>query len=374
MRALLQGGPEDRIGDPHRQGMVAPCVGAIPIPARPEELTDHYDLTISHPAVEQPQLAAFERWLAAAAAARGLSCALIHDGVVAEATRRLEAGQLTIGYHLDYFALWHVADDPYARLSQAVQDAGGWPVNLPARARLFTDKAAAHAELVRHSLAVPPTLVLRPGCEAVLTPRGRQQLGLDDPAARIYIKPANGFCGRDVRCVAGNDQPAIEAALKEVRDRNAHDSLLIQREARCPGLMCDDGVSRPAYWRVLCCLGEMIPFWWSKHEPGRPSYRRVTHAEVQRHQLAAMLAYVRELASLSRLDWFSTELCMCDEPQRRIVAIDYFNDQCDVDVQSRWCGAPPDDVVQYLAVRFANAAWRQRGVPVAGARGFGRAA
>jgi hypothetical protein len=43
-----------------------------------------------------------------------------------------------------------------------------------------------------------------------------------------------------------------------------------------------------------------------------------------------------------------------------VVAIDYVNDQCDVDVQSRWPGAPPDDVVQHIADRFAEEAWRQR--------------
>ena len=43
-----------------------------------------------------------------------------------------------------------------------------------------------------------------------------------------------------------------------------------------------------------------------------------------------------------------------------VVAIDYINDQCDVDVQSRWPGAPPDDVVRHVADRFAEEAWQRR--------------
>src|SRR5947209_2112054 len=104
----------------------------LPAPAGPSDLADHYDLTISQPSPDAPQFAAFDRWLSRAAHDLGLSCALLHDAVVHEAVRRLADGRLTIGYHLDYHALWHVADDPYARLAEAVEDAGGRSVNPPA--------------------------------------------------------------------------------------------------------------------------------------------------------------------------------------------------------------------------------------------------
>ena len=52
----------------------------IPAPTKPEELSAHYDLTISHPEVDAVTYAEFERWLALEAKALGLSCALIHDG------------------------------------------------------------------------------------------------------------------------------------------------------------------------------------------------------------------------------------------------------------------------------------------------------
>ncbi len=153
----------------------------MPVPQRPEELVGHYDLTISHPEIEAVTYAAFERWLARAATRLGLSCALIHEGIVREAIRRLARGELSVGYHLDYHALWHRPDDPYARLAEAIQDAGGWPVNAPARSRAFTDKAAVHAELLRAGLGVPPTLIIRPaaadrpltGDERAAPPSGR---------------------------------------------------------------------------------------------------------------------------------------------------------------------------------------------------------
>src|SRR5262249_3623573 len=97
-------------------------------------------------------------------------------------------------------------------------------------------------------------------------------------------------------------------------------------------------------------------------------------AEVRRLGLDSVLDYAADLAQLCGLDWFSTELCLGDrnEPSRYdvrpaalgaafpVVAVDYVNDQCDVDVQSRWPGAPPDDVVRHVAERFAEEAWRLR--------------
>jgi hypothetical protein len=48
-----------------------------------------------------------------------------------------------------------------------------------------------------------------------------------------------------------------------------------------------------------------------------------------------------------------------DGLDRPLVVIDYVNDQCDVDVQSRCPGAPPDAIVAHLAERFAETAARR---------------
>jgi len=349
---------------------------ALIVPARPEDLQPVYDVTISQPSTDQAQFRAFNRLLAEEAGRRGLSCALIHDGVVQEAVRRLTTGALTVGYHMDYFALWHVADDRFARLSQAVQDAGGRPVNPPARARFFTDKAATHAELMRHGFGVPATVVLRPwAADRPLTSAERAHLGLDEPGVCAYVKPANGFSCRGVVRAGRTDADGLAAAIRTARDTDRNDTYLVQRAVRPPRLRCDDGLERPAYWRVLYCLGELIPFWWGPADtmPGGISYHRVTTAEVRRLGLDPMLDYASALAEMCGLDWFSTELCLGNGESSRfvvrkaiegrelpVVAIDYINDQCDVDVQSRWAGGPPDEVVWHIAKRIADQAWQLR--------------
>lgn len=390
MRALLANGPDEldmgprqavQIWQPDDRLNQGPPLST---PSGPGELAAHYDLTISQPSPDQPQMASFDRWLARAAARHGLSCALIHDGIVHEAIDRLQQGRLTIGYHLDYFALWQVADDPYARLACAVQDAGGRSVNLPARSRAFTDKAAAHAELMRRGLGVPETVMFRPWTPArALTDAERRRLCLDQPGARVYIKAANGFASRGLVCTERTDAESLQAALASIRNYDWQDTFLLQREVRCPLLAGDDGAQRSAYWRVLWCLGELIPFWWRKGEAdqGRPNYQRLTLQECGRHGLWPVLDFVQEIAELTGLEWFSTELCLSEGPESSrytvqrhggnggrhqggerwpVVAIDYVNDQCDVDVQSRWLGAPPDGVVYYLAEQFAAAALKQR--------------
>jgi hypothetical protein len=344
-------------------------------PTRPEDLASHYDLTLSHPDVHSPQFDAFDRWLAQSAAEYGLSCALIHNANVAEVIRRLTAGRMTVGYHLDYFALWHRPGDPYARLAQAVEDAGGRSVNAPARARAFTDKAAAVAELTRYGLGVPASLVVRPWSAVLpLTDAELNRLGLDVPGRHVYVKPANGFGGAGVVRVPGTDE-ALTASLAAARQLQPEETFLLQREVLPPLVACEDGTARPAYWRVLFQAGEVFPFWWAPQERvgPEPSYHALTPAELRRHRLQAVLAYVRALAEATGLDWFSTELCLGDVGdasnfsvtdaagrERPVLAVDPVNDQCDVDVQSRWPGAVPDDAVRRIARRFAERAWQLR--------------
>jgi hypothetical protein len=338
-------------------------------------LPNHFDLTLSQPDAHTPQFAAFDRWLMLEAAGHGLSCGLIHDGNIAEVIERIAAGQMTVGYHLDYYALWHRPDDPYARLAQVIEDTGGRSVNSPARARAFTDKATAVITLRQHCLGVPGTVIFRP-CASIrpLTLAERNRVGLTSPGSYAYLKPANGFAGQGVVRVAGTDE-ALSAALSAARRLEPDETFLLQREVTPPLLVCEDGIARPAYWRVLYQSGEVMPFWWAHQDQvgPAPSYRPLAPAELRRHRLEAVLAYVRELAELTGMEWFSTELCLGDgtDPsrhtvttsegrQRPVLAIDPVNDQCDVDVQSRWPGAAPDESVRRIAARFAERAWHLR--------------
>ncbi|HEV8061754.1 MAG TPA: hypothetical protein VGP68_17890, partial [Gemmataceae bacterium] len=278
--------------------------------------------------------------------------------------------RLHCGFHLDYFALWHVPGDPYARLAEAIRDSGGDTINSPARSRYFTNKANAHAKLCRQGLGVPATLIVAPGAGFDTSALSEQGISLDG-SKTVYVKPANGFASSGVTRIDSCKPERLQTVLLETRREHSQDSILIQQAVTYPRLRSEDGIERWAYWRIVYSMGELIPFWWHKSEAdqGRPSYRRLSGADIKRLQLADVLAYCRGLANLCGLDWFSTELCASEggeasayhvpSPDGKIlpvVAIDYVNDQCDVDAQSRWLGGPPDAFVRHVATRFAEAA------------------
>jgi hypothetical protein len=349
-------------------GTAARAAVGLETPQRPDDLAAHYDLTVGHP--RDDRFAHFDASLAEAAAERGLSCALVHDGVVVEATHRIEAGRMRVGCHLDCHALWHVAGDPYARLAEAVQDAGGRAVNAPARSRAFTDRAAAHAELLRHGLGVPPAVIVRPWSPArPLTLAERDALRLDESGSRVRVKPANGHAASGPGSWKRIDPEDIETSLVSARQADRSGAFLVQREVQPPLLACEDGVARPACWRVIGCVGEWTAFWCQTQDRLRP----VTAAELRRHRLQPVLAYARALGELTGLEWLSAELCLGDGPDfsritvpgpdgrpRPVLAIDGVSDRCDLAVQGRWPGGLPDAFVRRVAGRFAEEAWRLR--------------
>jgi len=150
----------------------------------------------------------------------------------------------------------------------------------------------------------------------------------------------------------------------------------VQRRIRYVRLVDDAGVERPAWWRVFHVFGELVPCWWS---PETSEYRLVSLRELWRHGLLPVVRLAAEIARVTGMAFFSTEICLADEPApagseyqaggRPFYVIDYVNDQCDLRVQSQCPTAPPDELVRHVAERFAEVAWRRRqGLAVDGER------
>jgi hypothetical protein len=339
-------------------------------PARPDELADHYDLTIAGPTGGH---ADFDAWLADAAAVYGLRCARLTSAVAASAAARLAAGELSVGLHVACSTDWR-PDDPFTRLAFAVQDAGGRPLNAPARAWAFTDRAAATHDLSRHGLGVPPTLVLRPWAEArPFSDEERWHLRLDEPGTRLEIVPAGRGAALRVER-PGTDR--VLAALQAARRARPGETFLVRPEVRPPWLTCDDGECRPAHWRVTYCLGESAAFWWQPADSlraGETAYREVTPQEVIAHALRPIFGYVEALAEATGLEWFSADLALCPYPlpgrftvadvdglDLPVLLLDGPDDQCELAAQSRTPDGLPDAWVRRTARRLAELAWQVR--------------
>ncbi|HEX7052163.1 MAG TPA: hypothetical protein VF188_18285 [Longimicrobiales bacterium] len=301
----------------------------------------------------------FLTWLRDACAARGLSFEVLHEGVVEEACGAVDGGDLRIRTLLDLTASWWHEDDPYVRLCYAVKDSGGRVIDDPDIAMMADHKAVSHHRLRQAGLPVPPTVVLRRWTpDRELTAAERAAVG--EP---VVIKPARGWGWKGVVLGARCDREAITRA----RDFDRGDDFLIQRQVPYAWLLDDQGVRRPAWWRTYYVFGEIIPCWWS---PTDCVYRLASLREVWTHGLLPVARLTAEIARLTGMDFFSTEICMAEEPAaegaayhangRPFYVIDYVNDQCDVRCQSQHPAGPPDDVVKHLAERFAEVAWRQR--------------
>ncbi len=302
---------------------------------------------------------AFSQWVREACAVRGLTCEVLHEGVVKDAWSAVRSDRLRIGTLLDLTALWWHDEDPYVQLCYAVKDAGGRVIDDPDAAMMADHKAVAHHRLERAGIPVPPTVVLRrwePDRE--LTPAERSVVG-----ERVVIKPARGWGWKGVVLGSKGDLASVARA----RDFDRTDDFLVQRQVTWATLQGDDGVVRPGWWRVYYVFGEIIPCWWG---PENGEYRQVSLRELWMHDLLPLARLATEIARLTHMDFFSTEICMAEERARRgspyqsqgrpFYVIDYVNDQCDLRCSSECEAAPPDAVVRHLAERFADVAWRQR--------------
>jgi len=65
-----------------------------------------------------------------------------------------------------------------------------------------------------------------------------------------------------------------------------------------------------------------------------------------------------KIASICRLDWFSTEIALSRDG--KFVAVDYVNDSIDLRVQTKAQDGVPDEVVKAMAVDLVTLAARRR--------------
>lgn len=333
--------------------------------ALPGRRTSIVDLAVGQ---REAEMNGFFEWLREACEVRGLRFEVLEEGSVDEVRRGIGAGRLAIRTLLDLSAAWWDHDDPYVQLCYAVKDSGGRVIDDPDAAMMADHKAVSHHRLRQAGIPVPPTVLIRRWePDRGLTRQERRLLG-----ERVVIKPARGWGWKGVVLGSKGDLTSIARA----REFDRTDDFLVQRQVSFITLTDDDGIPRPSWWRVFYLFGEIIPCWWN---PENGDYRLMSLRELWTHELLSLARLTAEIARISRMDFFSTEICLADEESapgaawqvggRQLYVIDYVNDQCDIRCRSLNPAGPPDEVVRHLAERFADIAWRQRhGLPLDGHR------
>jgi hypothetical protein len=252
---------------------------------------------------------------------------------------RFTRGDVTARVLLNMHSEHHQPEEVFHRLVRAMAEKGVQVIDPPEIALNAFDKARLHDRLVAAGIPVPPTVIVRRDQVAAFQLNEAQLALLGLP---FVIKPAMGYGRRgvvlDARSLA--DLARSMAAWTDAQ-------YLLQQK-----IVPRDLSGEPAYFRVFNAFGTIWCCWWNCFTD---RYRLVSAEEMERLSLAALPEVSRQIAALTGMRFFSTEIAQTEAGQ--FVVIDYVNDQCHMLSQS---ADPqkgvPDPVVEGIARRLVQGA------------------
>ena len=197
------------------------------------------------------------------------------------------------------------------------------------------DKSTMHLEFISAGLNTPHTIVLPSFLEQPVIP----PIDLTSLGENFVIKPSNGGGGEGVIIGASGMDQILRARMEFPRQK-----YLIQSHIT-PKIVG----GKPAWFRVFYANAETYPCWWATDTH---IYQNVTAEEEAREGLDRLRDITRCIASICRLDWFSTEIALADD----FVVVDYVNDEIDTRVQSQAMDGVPDEVINNIARQLVKIA------------------
>lgn len=277
-------------------------------------------------------------------ALKKLRCVICTAENVRQVIHRLETGRARVLLHLDFEADYEEQGDLFARLCYAAKDSGAVVVNEPDATKMCQNKAIVHYHFERAGIPVPYTVVVRnwEPSDFRLSSSERKRL-----ARPFIIKPARGYGKEGVA-------KAYRGSVREIaraRHYDRGDDFLLQK--------CVEPIwfgHRMGWFRAFHVLGDAAFCWW---DTATEHYSPVTLDDFQSLHLDALLGIVLKVAQCSGMELFTTEVAaVASQAGCRMVAIDYINCPCDLTPKSMTHCGVPDSVVERVAERFAEAAWR----------------
>lgn len=206
----------------------------------------------------------------------------------------------------------------------------------PAEVSLWSeDKATMHLELISAGVHTPYTILLPPFLEQPVAP----EIDLTPLGENFVIKPSNGGGGEGVVLGANTVEQILKARMEFPEQK-----YLIQAHVK-PCIINDT----PAWFRVFYANGETHPCWWNTETH---IYQTVIAEDEARFGLNRLRDITKRIASICKLDWFSTEIALADE----FVVVDYVNDEIDTRVQSQAMDGVPDEIMECVARQLVKIA------------------
>jgi hypothetical protein len=197
------------------------------------------------------------------------------------------------------------------------------------------DKSTMHYEFIHAGLNTPHTIVLASFLEEPVLP----PLDLTSLGGNFVIKPSNGGGGEGVIIGASGMDQILRARMEFPRQK-----YLIQSHIT-PQIIN----GRPAWFRAFYANGETYPCWWATDTH---IYANVTADDEAEYGLGRLRDITKRIASICKLDWFSTEIALTDD----FVVVDYVNDEIDTRVQSQAMDGVPDEIINNIARQLVSIA------------------
>jgi hypothetical protein len=197
------------------------------------------------------------------------------------------------------------------------------------------DKATMHLEFISAGLNTPYTVVLASFLEQPVIP----SVDLTSLGKNFVIKPSNGGGGEGVIIGASSMEEILQARMEFPKQKYLIQSYITPQIIQ----------ERPAWFRVFYANGETYPCWWATDTH---AYANVTTEEEARYGLDRLRDITKRIASICKLDWFSTEIALAD----KFVVVDYVNDEIDTRVQSQAVDGVPDEIINNIARQLVNIA------------------
>ncbi|MFH1868121.1 MAG: hypothetical protein ABH843_04030 [Candidatus Omnitrophota bacterium] len=289
----------------------------------------------------------FVKWVKSACVKRNMLFKLINENNVHEVIKDLNHGKLKISFMLDTEANYNDPEDIFTRLCYAVKDTNGYVACDPDDARDASNKAIAHYDLVKAKIPTPYTIVVRnwEPDDFSLTKEELKELGVP-----FVIKPATGFGQKGVLKTASGSITEIAQA----RHFNRGDDFLLQK--KIDPVYFD---KKQGWFRVYFLFGEIIPCWWNT-ETG--FYTHLTLKEMYTYKLLPLARITSEISRITNMDFFTTEIAVTmEKKEKKFVAIDYVNDQPDLNIYPvKQGGGPVPEVVLHIAESMADIAWKMK--------------
>ena len=256
---------------------------------------------------------------------------LADDVWVHEFLAKLRDGDIAVRAMLDLTANQTDPDDVYTQLAYEVKRQRGVVIDDPELTAFSAHKGNLHELLVENDIPVPETVIVpRSEIETFqITREIRDRVGVP-----FVVKPAWGDSGVGVIVDAYAERDLEDSAAQAPNS----DAFLIQQKMKMQPLG-----GRMGWFRLYHICREVIPCWW---DPVTHEYQMVSPAQIRQFHLQPLRRIMRNIASVSKMKKFSSEICLHEDGL--FYAVDYVNADPDMNPRSFYANGVPDEIVRHI--------------------------